>query len=430
MKPRIGVVSVPWTGVPPKNSLGSIGNIVHELTRPLVDRYSFVLVGGTSRSTHREVPGVDYAAIDDTLDNRLYDPAWRVAGRVRGHPQVDWQRPNFHHHYANAAADRLAAAGCDLVFVLEYPQWLPLLRQKLPRARLAYWGESGISVHAHGDDFARYTAVADGAIGCSRYVQTAIEERSPTLAGRVRVVHNGFDPERFAGVADGDVSRKITFVGRVTPDKGIHTLVDAFRMLAVDRPDLELVVAGPVWVSDPATLVGVAIGHEQEIEALARPNLPSLPARIERKLRRRPSGPSPYRVELERRAGPTLDRVRFTGAIVGDDLPKELAGSLAFVQPSLVEEGFPLTSLEAMACGLPLITTDRGGTREMVEEGGNGHVVPSGDPEAMAAALRPLVDDPSLQQRMSARALELAPRYTWAACAQDMAAAIDEILAR
>ncbi len=98
-KPRIGVVSVPWTGVPPKNSLGSIGNIVHELTRPLANRYSFVLVGGMSRSASREVPGVEYVAIDDTADRRFLDPLGRLGDRLRGGPSVDWHRPNFHHGY-------------------------------------------------------------------------------------------------------------------------------------------------------------------------------------------------------------------------------------------------------------------------------------------------------------------------------------------
>ncbi len=200
-------------------------------------------------------------------------------------------------------------------------------------------------------------------------------------------------------------------------------------MLAIDRPDLELVIVGPMWITDPATFVGVAVGHEDELATLARPNLPSLYRRFGQKMRRRPLEPLPYRRELERRAGPVGDRVQFVGPLSGDDLPKRLTGGLAFVQPSMVEEGFPMTSLEAMACGLPIVTSDRGGAPEMVEEGGNGFVVPSGDARALAEALRPIVDDPALQRHMAQRALEFAPRYTWAAGAEAMADAIDAILA-
>jgi glycosyltransferase involved in cell wall biosynthesis len=428
VKPRIGVLSVPWTGVPPKNSLGSIGNIVHEITRPLRDRYSFVLVGGTSRSKEREVDDVEYVAINDEIDRRYLDPLLGAVDRVRAGPRSHGQRAHFHTRYATEAADQLAKAGCDVVFALEYPQWLPILRRRVPRARLVYWGESGISVHSHGDAFARYVSHADGAIACSRYVAECILQRAPALRGKVHVAYNGFDPERFRPAPETVATRTIMSVGRVTPDKGAHVLVDAFRSIAIDRPDLELVIAGPLWITDPASLLGVGKGHEDEIETLARPNLPSFRKRVERKLKREPPGPSPYRSELERRAGPVLDRVHYAGSLVDDDLPRQLAGCLAFVQPSLVEEGLPLTSVEAMGCGLPLVASNRGGTQELVEEGGNGFVVPSGDAEALAAALLPIVNDNAVQRRMADRSHSLSRRYTWAASAEALAGAIDGLL--
>jgi len=427
---RVGIVSVPWTGVPPKGSLGSIGNIVHELTRPLVDRYRFVLVGGTSRSAEREVPGVEYVAIDDTADRRYLDPLGRAAALARGDRRPDAQLAHFHRQYASAAADRMAAARCDVALVLEYPQWIPILRRKLPDARIVYWGESGISVLTHGDAFARYVSDADGAVACSRYVQGCIEQRAPALRGRVHVAYNGFDPERFHPTANGSRSTTIVTVGRVTPDKGTHVLVDAFRRLAADRPDLDLVIGGPLWITAPETFTGLGLGHEEEIELLARPNLPTLRQRVERKARRRPAGPLPFRAELERRSAPFGDRVHLVGSLLADDLPQRLQHALVFVQPSMVEEGFPLSAVEAMGCGVPLVVSDRGGSREMVEDGGNGVVVPSGDAAALAEALRPIVDDAEVHDRMSRRAVELAPRFSWSANAEAFAVAIEAFLAR
>lgn len=425
MKPRIGVVSVPWTGVPPKNSLGSVGNVVHEMTRPLVDRYSFTLVGGTSRSKQREVDGVDYVPIDDQLDRRYLDPFFGAIDRVRSGRQPREHSSRFHSRYAVAAAERLARARCEVVLVVEYPQWLPILRRHLPDARLVYWGHSGISVHSQGDRFAHYTADADAAFACSQYVADSIVERAPALRDRVHVTYNGFDPERFRPSPEAAPTRTIMCVGRVTPDKGTHVLVDAFRTLARDREDLELVLAGPMWITDPASFPGMGKGHEQEIEQLARPNLPSAIAKVERKLRRLPPGPLPYRAELEHRAGPVLDRVHFAGSLIDDELPRQLVGSLAFVQPSLVEEGLPLTSLEAMGCALPLVVSDRGGTKEVVEEGRNGFVVPSGDAGALAHALRRVVDDDAQWELMSARALEHSRNYTWSASAASLADVIE-----
>ena len=67
---------------------------------------------------------------------------------------------------------------------------------------------------------------------------------------------------------------------------------------------------------------------------------------------------------------------------------------------SSVSEGISNAALEAMACGLPLVTTDCGGMREAVRDGIDGFVVPLRDPRAMAAALARLARDEGLRQTM------------------------------
>jgi glycosyltransferase involved in cell wall biosynthesis len=71
-------------------------------------------------------------------------------------------------------------------------------------------------------------------------------------------------------------------------------------------------------------------------------------------------------------------------------------------------EGLPKSSLEAMACGLPVVTTDVPGCRETVREGENGLLVPPRDPVALAAALRRLIEDAPLRQRLGQRSRERA----------------------
>jgi glycosyltransferase involved in cell wall biosynthesis len=71
-------------------------------------------------------------------------------------------------------------------------------------------------------------------------------------------------------------------------------------------------------------------------------------------------------------------------------------------------EGLPKSSLEAMACGLPVVTTDVPGCRETVHEGENGLLVPPRDATALAAALQRLIEDPALRQRLGRRGRERA----------------------
>jgi len=73
-------------------------------------------------------------------------------------------------------------------------------------------------------------------------------------------------------------------------------------------------------------------------------------------------------------------------------------------------EGLPKSLLEAMACGLPVVTTDVPGCRETVRDGDNGLLVPARDAAALAAALRRLIEEPALRARMGLRGRERAVR--------------------
>ncbi|MHB1174514.1 MAG: glycosyltransferase [Sulfuriferula sp.] len=70
-------------------------------------------------------------------------------------------------------------------------------------------------------------------------------------------------------------------------------------------------------------------------------------------------------------------------------------------------EGLPKSLLEAAACGLPIVTTDAPGCREIVRDGDNGFLVPVRDAQALAIALRSLIDNPVLRAEMGLRSREI-----------------------
>jgi glycosyltransferase involved in cell wall biosynthesis len=106
-------------------------------------------------------------------------------------------------------------------------------------------------------------------------------------------------------------------------------------------------------------------------------------------------GPERERVEDEL-ARYSLDRrVRLLGE--RGDVPELLADADVFLLASR-SEGLPLSVIEAMAAGLPVVASDVGGLRELVRDGETGTLVPPGDPAALANALRPLVADRELRR--------------------------------
>ena len=109
-----------------------------------------------------------------------------------------------------------------------------------------------------------------------------------------------------------------------------------------------------------------------------------------------------------------LGGVRFAGFINQRDLPKYYAMSDVFVLPSTYEPRGAVIN-EAMACGLPVIVTDRcGSIGDIVRDGENAFIYPAGDADALAAAMTRLAGDPELRERMARRSREIIGTWTFA----------------
>lgn len=116
-------------------------------------------------------------------------------------------------------------------------------------------------------------------------------------------------------------------------------------------------------------------------------------------------------------------RVHLQGRVTPDEVLAFLQQADAFVLSSL-SEGISNAVLEAMSCGLPVVTTDCGGMREAVTDGVEGFVVSLRNPEAMAAAVKKLADDPDLRARMGAAGRK---RILKDFCLDDQLAAFEDL---
>ncbi len=107
-----------------------------------------------------------------------------------------------------------------------------------------------------------------------------------------------------------------------------------------------------------------------------------------------------------------LDRVHFPGQIPKAAVGERLSQADIFLNTTNVDNA-PVSVLEALACGLCVVSTNVGGMPDSVRDGEEGLLVPPNDAEAMAAAVRRVLDEPGLAARLSARGRERAERQDW-----------------
>jgi glycosyltransferase involved in cell wall biosynthesis len=120
------------------------------------------------------------------------------------------------------------------------------------------------------------------------------------------------------------------------------------------------------------------------------------------------------------------ERVRFLGFVGHEELPDLLNAADIFVMPSLCQEGLPLSVVEAMACGLPVVATAVGGIPTAVEDNVSGALFPLGDVAALSERLRRLIEAPQLRHQLGAAARARAEaRFSQA----QMAAAYEAVFA-
>lgn len=123
------------------------------------------------------------------------------------------------------------------------------------------------------------------------------------------------------------------------------------------------------------------------------------------------------------------ENVRMMGSVSSAELGDAFRRASVLVLPSLCE-GFALVILEAMAHGLPVITTPNSGCGNFVEDGINGWVVPIRDPEALAGRLNWCMENPDALRSMGERSRRKAQDWTWEKYAGAHAVAILEFMRR
>jgi glycosyltransferase involved in cell wall biosynthesis len=338
----------------PKNPWVAGGGAVRvfELYRRLTDRVDATVATGS-------FPG----AADETVDGVRYL-------RLGAPGPYAWSRATY-----AAAANRLLRTAEYDAAVFDFSSYTPIF---MPRNR-----PSGITVHHVTGPTARerWGPVLAPALST---LEKAMIRRARRLTATSRatyellrtIVAPGVPIDMvYAGVPDElfRLPRRpegyLLYFGRLDIiQKGLDTLLQAMAILASNRPDVELRIAG----------------RGKDMERVA---------------------------SMSRELG--IERnVRLLGAVDEAERQRLFAGAAVQLMPSRFE-GFGMVAAEAMAAGVPLVAAASGSLPEVVDAPNGGVLVPAGDARALADAAARLLDDADARERLSASARISAKRFRW-----------------
>ncbi len=202
----------------------------------------------------------------------------------------------------------------------------------------------------------------------------------------VKIIPNGVNLELFNRKDAFRPPRPYLFsMGRLILIKGYDILIEAFARVAEEDPNLDLIIAGR----------GI---EERNLKDLV----------IKKGLKK---------------------RVKFVGFVRGDEKISLLKGCRLYVCPSR-REGLPLSNVEALAAGKPVIAFKVGGNLDIIKDEENGLLAEAEDIEDLVSKIRMLLRDEKLRERMSRQALMMVKRYDWLEIARQYESLYEEMISR
>ncbi|MGB3571193.1 MAG: glycosyltransferase family 4 protein [Phormidesmis sp.] len=327
---------------------------------------------------------------------------------------------------------------CDVAHVHNFSQFVPVIKLFNPKIKVVLHMHCEWLNQFERTVIAKRLAQTDLIVGCSDYITNKIKARFPEFSDRCQRVFNGVDINQFkpAEAAVKEVSIKeaavkkfalqaathkksalqetvqindtdektgpnVLFVGRISPEKGLHTLIEAFSKLTEHFPTARLHIVGP---NQPTASKFLAdLSDDPLVSRLSEFGSVNYLAHLKEKL------PSKLK-----------DQVFFPGAVSHQALHHYFQTSDILVNPS-VSESFGMSLVEAMAAGISTVATQVGGMADVVVSGETGLLVSPEQPDELAIAMAQLLSDRTLRAQFGkagrARAVGV---FSWEMIASDL----------
>ena len=415
-KLRLAFVGQPWDSVVPGLEQSSIPVWISQVAPRLADSFDVKVCALRHRRQHAAAccRGVRYRRFSPAPD-RCLQAALRRLRRRNGGGLPAFASTFSHLGYSMQVAAAMKAWRCDVAHVFNCTQFVPVIRALNRHTRIVLDMRCEWLTQLDRDLMARRIAMADAVVACSDYLTGRARARFPELADRFRTVFTGVALDRFSDSpahsrTDRNGEPRVLYVGRVSPEKGVHVLLDAFEEVLRRHPRATLDIVGS---TNPCPREFIcALSDDPKVAALACFY----------------DGPG-YAAHLDGRAASLNLRphVRWLGTLPYEQVGEHYRSADVVVNASF-SESFGRSLIEAMAVGRAVVATRVGGSPEIVEDGKTGLMVEAGDSRAMADAICRLLAHGQLRRSMGrAGRRRAAAMFSWDSVAQRVARLYEEI---
>lgn len=349
------------------------------------------VVGGSVETVMQKMAEVT----GQTFDVSIYGPQHRTLLPEEKINNISYYRfPSADYpRYFELVRKHVKTQRYNIIQVENRPLFVPKTKAANPQSKMICSLHSLIHIEPRLISPSRAQSIflqCDKVLVYSKFMQGQLAQMHPQAAHKLHFIHLATEPERFQPrwkpAAQAQIkrikkaleipqdSKVVLYAGRIIPKKGVHILIKAMEEVLQEQPDCYLVVVGSSWFGN--------------------------------------KGITPYTRELHQQSQKIASRIRFTNYVQPKELPHYFGMADIFVCPSQWDEPFGLVNVEAMASGVPVIASARGGIPEIITDEVDGFLVKSeGSARDFAGLILKLLNDPALAVNMGINGRQKVERY-------------------
>ena len=341
-----------------------------------------------------------HSALSSDVNHYIYIETTSLKARIARRLYSYLHHNEYYNHFIEYYFEKIYS-------IIKYKDYDCILLENCPgyAYKLSQRGYQNLILHLHNEllhSNSKYHDIIFNSLTIIITVSDYIKGRVSTIrsSDKIQTVHNGIDLNNFTSKSTINIFRKdvgfaeedfvMVYSGRINKDKGVSELIDAMFRLN-DYPNIKLMIIG-----------GTFFGNTDDEDKFIR--------------------------QLKDKAKALQDRIIFTGFIPYENMPDYLQIADIAVIPSIWNDPFPTTELEAQAMGLPIITTRRGGIPEEVSED-NAILLETDDHliNNLATAILDLYQHPEKREQMAKASIERARLFDKETFARNFFEALENI---